>query len=115
MAEYEGWAVVELMGHRQRPGYVREVEMAGAKMLRIDIPTAGGDVTEFYGAAAIYSIRPTAEEIIRDQVDRWNDPRPIRPVEYRDRDAPRALERVSVPQGAFDDEPPDPDDDRLPF
>jgi hypothetical protein len=35
---YEGWAIVELMGHRQRAGYVKEAEMFGAKMLRLDIP-----------------------------------------------------------------------------
>ncbi len=90
---FEGWAVVELMGHRQRPGYVKEVEIAGGKMLRIDIPTGGGDVTEFYGTSAIYSIRPAEEDIIRSKIDRWNDPRPIRPVTYREREPePEALE-----------------------
>lgn len=85
MSEYEGWAIVELMGHRQRPGYVKEVEMAGGKMLRIDIPTADGEsVTEFYGTAAIYAIRPAAEDLVRGQIARWNDPRPVRPVSYRE-------------------------------
>lgn len=87
---FEGWAVVELMGHRQRPGYVQEVEIAGAKMVRIDIPTAGGDVTEFYSAAAIYSIRPCAQDVARDGARRFSDPRPVRPVEYRpDDERPR--------------------------
>ena len=84
---FEGWAVVELMGHRSRPGYVEEVEIAGGKMLRIDIPLADGTtVTEFYGASAIYSIRPTTQEIVKGKVDRWNDPRPIKPLEYKPRD-----------------------------
>ena len=34
---YEGWAILECMGHRERPGYVKEVELAGGKLLRIDI------------------------------------------------------------------------------
>jgi hypothetical protein len=35
---FEGWAIVELMGHRRLAGYVREVELAGAGMLRLDVP-----------------------------------------------------------------------------
>lgn len=84
---FEGWAILELMGHRKRPGYVKEVEIAGGKMLRIDIhgATEGENesvVTEFYGCAAVYCLRPVAEEIARD-VARHVDLRPIRPVEYR--------------------------------
>jgi hypothetical protein len=81
---FKCWAIVALMGHRERPGYVEEVEIAGAKMLRIDIPTPGGDVTEFYGANSVYSIRPCTEEIARAAASNWGDPRPIRPVEYRE-------------------------------
>jgi hypothetical protein len=38
VAEYEGWAIVELMGHRRLAGWVQEVELAGAPMLRLDVP-----------------------------------------------------------------------------
>lgn len=85
MSEFEGWAIVELMGHRQRPGYVREVELAGAKMLRIDIPAESGDVTEYYGASAIYAIRPAQEEIVRDRCRGFGAQRPVRPLSYQDR------------------------------
>ncbi len=91
MSEYEGYAIVELMGHRQRPGYVREVEIAGSKMLRIDIPVSKDDVgqdvtvTEYYGASAVYALRPCTEEIVREQIGRYGaDPRPARPLDYRD-------------------------------
>lgn len=87
---FEGWAILELMGHRSRPGYVKEVEMAGGKMLRIDIPVSTGEhVTEFYGCSAIYSIRPATEEIVRETIKRSYDadPRPIRAVDYRPREA----------------------------
>ncbi|MBP2560818.1 hypothetical protein J2857_003587 [Neorhizobium galegae] len=82
---FESWAIVELMGHRTRPGLVKEVEIAGGKMLRIDIPISETEtVTEFYGTPAIYSIRPATEELVRDQAGySYRDPRPIRPVDYR--------------------------------
>lgn len=35
---YEGWAIVELMGHRRLGAFVSEVEIAGAAMLRLDVP-----------------------------------------------------------------------------
>jgi hypothetical protein len=77
------------MGHRQRIGYVREVEMAGGKLMRIDIPNEGGYITEFYGCAAIYSLRPVSEEIARDAMRRHGDLRPVRPAEYRSLPAPQ--------------------------
>lgn len=80
---FTGWASLELMGHRQRFGYVQEVEMYGGKMLRIDIPAEGGDITEFYGCASVYSLRPVTEEIARNGATRYGDIRPVRPVEYR--------------------------------
>ncbi len=55
---YEGWAVLELQQHRPRYGYVREVEMYGGKLLRIDIPIKGGEVTEFYACTAICALYP---------------------------------------------------------
>lgn len=41
---FESWAILELMGHRRLAGYVREITLAGAGMLRIDVPSycAGG-------------------------------------------------------------------------
>jgi hypothetical protein len=42
MAEpFEGWAILELMGHRRLAGRVSEIEIAGAKMLRLDVPGVG--------------------------------------------------------------------------
>ncbi|WP_180901970.1 hypothetical protein [Martelella soudanensis] len=80
-----GWAIVELMGHRTRPGRAREIELAGGIMLQVDIPVSDDDfVTEFYGVSSIYSIRPCTEEIARDRANYSHiDPRPIRPVDYR--------------------------------
>jgi hypothetical protein len=56
------WGIVEIFGHRQHAGRVREEERFGAKMLRIDIPQKGdpdkhGWITHFYGGASIFSFR----------------------------------------------------------
>lgn len=94
---YEGWAMLELMGHRQRIGIIKEVEAYGGKMLRIDIPLKdfSGEnsefASEFYGIASVYALRPISEEIARDYVKRSGDPRPVRPVDYRIEDKSRAV------------------------
>jgi len=40
---YRGWAIVELMGHRQTAGWVTEVTIAGTVLLRVDTPAPEGD------------------------------------------------------------------------
>lgn len=95
---FEGWAVVELMGHRQRAGQVKDVEMFGGKLLRIDIPvTADAMVTEFYGCSAIYALRPCTEEIARDHIKRSydGDIRPVKPLTYREPEG--AAARIDPP------------------
>ena len=77
------WAIVELMGHRQRAGQVREVDQFGTKMLRIDIPSEDEFVTEFYGGSSIYALRPASEEVARAVAKQLGDPRPVAPVSYR--------------------------------
>jgi hypothetical protein len=67
--EYEGWAVVELMGHRRLAGYVREVSMYGTAMLRVDVPgddPATAFATQYYGGGSIYALTPCTEEIARN-------------------------------------------------
>lgn len=96
---YEGWTILELMGHRRLGGYVTEVELASAKFLRIDVPgkEPGSIVaTQFYGAAALYCLTPTTEAMaraaaLRDQpkpVHRWElpKPEPENPTRERRRD-----------------------------
>lgn len=62
-AAYEGWAIIELMGHRQTAGRVAEVQLAGVPMLRIDTPGKNGKflATQFYGGSAIYCATPCDE------------------------------------------------------
>ena len=104
---FQSWAIVEVLGHRTRPGFVQEVEIAGGKMLRVDIPTPDGEVTEFYSSASIYSLRPCSEQIARDAANEKYGVlrKPVRPIDYRDEPEPsnHAIENL------MDDEP----DDRL--
>lgn len=63
------WLELELLGHRQRTGYVTEVTVAGAAMLHIDLPARlfGGDVDawEEYAPSALYGLNPVREESVR--------------------------------------------------
>ncbi len=63
----EGWAILELMGHRRLAGIVSETTVAGGAFIRIDIPGTGdqGPATQFYAPAAIYCLTPTTEAIAR--------------------------------------------------
>jgi hypothetical protein len=86
---FEGWAILELMGHRRLAGYLTEQQVAGAGFVRIEIPGPEGpdDVTQFYAPGAIYCITPTTEATARrvallgrpQPVSEWELPAPARP------------------------------------
>jgi hypothetical protein len=92
-ARFEGWCVLELMGHRRLAGMVTEVEIAGSGMLRIDVPGEDGPTaTQFYSPSAVYAITPTTEAIARgfarryrpEPVQRWELPRELAPAVSND-------------------------------
>ena len=62
---FEGWAIVDLMGHTRLAGKVTEVEMFGTKMGRIDVPGVEGKpgYTQFFGGGSVFRMTPTTEEI----------------------------------------------------
>lgn len=68
---FEGWAILELMGHRRLAGHVSEVEIAGQGFLRLEIPEVVDDddtypaVTQFYSPSSVYALTPTTEETAR--------------------------------------------------
>lgn len=65
-ARFEGWAIIELMGHRRVAGYLTEREVAGARFLQVDIPVPGGGMrTQLYAPQAVYCITPVAEDVAR--------------------------------------------------
>ncbi len=84
---FEGWAILELMGHRKLGGYVREQNVAGAGFLRIDVHVPGkaeAIATQFYSPGALYCLTPVAEDVARrfalgvqpEPVTRWELPAP---------------------------------------
>lgn len=62
---FEGWAILELMGHRRLAGMLTQVEIAGASFIRIDVPNGDAAVTQFYSPSAVYAITPTTEATAR--------------------------------------------------
>jgi hypothetical protein len=83
---FEGWTILELMGHRRLGGYVREVTVAGAGFLRIDVYGHEGEAvaTQLYPPSSVYCMTPTTEAMARaagqashvQPVSRWELPKP---------------------------------------
>ena len=95
------YAMVEIFGHRQHYGEIRDVEIAGGKLLEVrDVDT---QKVHLYGAAAIFSLTPmTAAEMAvhtadmkrrREEQERWR-------AEWE------ARRLLSVQRDEFDDEIP---------
>jgi hypothetical protein len=94
--KFESWAILELMGHRRLGGYVRQVELAGAPFLRIDVPQKGSEAftSQLYSPAAVYCLTPTTEEIAR-AVAESEQPTPLNYFEIRRLEGPKAVEEES--------------------
>lgn len=59
------WGIVELMGHVKMAGRITEVQIAGSQMLRIEIPTEAGIVTQYFPTGSVYRITPSEEKACR--------------------------------------------------
>lgn len=81
---FEGWCILELLGHRRLGGYVREEPLFGASMCRIDVPGPDGATvaTQFYGGGSVYCLTPTTEAVAR-AVGARAQPAPATPWELR--------------------------------
>jgi hypothetical protein len=97
--QFEGWCILEIMGHRKLGGYLKEANIAGASFIRFDTFNETGVVaaTQFYNPASIYCITPTTQEIaiafgLRNQpapVQKWElkpIPEPVVIVPFADED-----------------------------
>ena len=81
---FDQHCIVELMGHRKAAGRVREVQLAGAGFLRLDIPATDGHPaqTQYLSPGSVYALHPTTEEIAAaiaarfrpEPVHRWELP-----------------------------------------
>ena len=102
---FEGWCILELMGHRKLAGYVGEQEIAGAAFLRLDVFDGEQShepvVTQFYSASSVYCVTPTTEEIAR-KLGARSTPRPV--ARYELEPPPKPPEYAS----SFDPEDDDP-------
>lgn len=101
---YEGWAILELMGHRRLGGYVSEVELAGSRMLRIDVHDGDESFTQFYGGGSIYCLTPTSEETAR-KLASISRAGPVQPWEL-----PKQLPASTSDSSHDDDDGPDPEE-----
>lgn len=69
---YEGYAILELFGHRKIAGYLSSIELAGAGFLRIQVPGEDGAwaAEQLYSPSAVYALTPTDEPTVRAMVQR---------------------------------------------
>lgn len=71
MSAAQGWAVVEIMGHRRHVGMISEVQHFGATMLRVDAVVAHDIEVRrpfFYNGSAIFGVSPITEEEAKREV-----------------------------------------------
>jgi hypothetical protein len=74
---FEGWVILELMGHRRLAGHLAETQIGGTTFLRLDVPSAAGSgATQYYAPSAVYCITPTDEATAR-AVAELAQPRPV--------------------------------------
>lgn len=112
---FETWALVEIMGHKQLAGLVRETTLAGAGMLRVDVPAVPGEpgvpgrspgrdgmpaFTKLLSPSAIYAITPVQEDVVRRMAASLRE----QPVEVWRLDACRALPPAQVAEVEEEDE-----------
>jgi len=62
---FEGFVILEIMGHRKLGGYIKEATIAGSSFIRLDTFNETGEVaaTQFYNPNSIYCITPTTKQI----------------------------------------------------
>jgi hypothetical protein len=68
--KFEGWALVELMGHRSFPAYITETSVAGTPFLRCEVPWSdpakGFRETHLHRPDVLYGLHPCTEEAARE-------------------------------------------------
>lgn len=122
---YDGWAILELMGHVRLAGRVTEESHFGTALGRIDIPSGDTFTTQYFGGASIYRLSPVSEQVARivaaqnqpEPVHRWELPLAVLPAMASTPHQHDYSEDVGGPGGAdlyaaaFEDDEPDSDDE----
>ena len=108
---FEGWCIIEQMGHKRMAGYVSEQVIGGHSFIRVDVPKAdtpmqpapgalpedgssGWAATQFITGQTIYAITPCSEALARKvaancqpaPVTEWELRRPALPAAQTDDD-----------------------------
>lgn len=100
---FDEWCVAELMGHRRLAGRIREVQLAGAGFLRLDIPDGA---TQYIAPGSVYALHPVSEDVAR----RFMAGRRTEPVQRWELAAPEAddgaLEDAAAVEETESDEEP---------
>jgi hypothetical protein len=76
---FEGWAILELMGHRKLGGKLSEQVIGGQAFVRIDAyegDDAAPSATQFYSGSSIYAITPCGEATAR-AIAAYHRPQPV--------------------------------------
>lgn len=91
-AAFDQWGIVEVMGHKRFAGHITEQVIAGAALVRVDVPSVVvvapsypdrtiPEYSKLIGVGSIYMITPTSEEVARKaaaQIARHDsDPLPV--------------------------------------
>jgi hypothetical protein len=118
--KFELWCVVELFGHQKIAGLCTEQNIAGANMLRVDVPETEKQpaFTRFLGSSAIYAINPVDETTARHYaenlqvkpIDAWD----IQAIVKKNREK-LFLATAPEPAGVEMDDENDDDDDNRPY
>ena len=97
------WALVEIFGHRQHWGEIKNVEIAGGKLLEVrDVDT---DKVHMYGAAAIFSLTPLTQGEIDAHIADVRR-RKVAEERWRREREERAQKRLAAPEAELDAEIP---------
>ena len=108
---FQGWVLLELLGHRKLAGFVREEVRFGAAMCRIDVPEREGTpgFTAYYGASSIYAMTPVGEAVARKLAESY------RATPFEPWDLPREVRALLQPPVEAEAESAIDDDDDRPF
>jgi hypothetical protein len=62
--QFDGFAVIEFMGHRKRAGKVKTAEIGGTAVFQVETKTPDGQtLTEVYNASSLYCLTPCTEAV----------------------------------------------------
>lgn len=86
--KFDSWGICEVMGHKRFAGRITEQTIAGAALVRVDVPavetrdsTPVPEYSKLIGVGSIYCITPTTEEVARKAAaviaEHERDPLPI--------------------------------------